>query len=238
PAFEPASSDRGGSMRPPVLIAVTIGLTMLCSVHASAQKPDLHAGGAQPSEIPNHETTEVLLPGYNLTGAKVTTDPICHIVSQVATDREIRMKIEGTRKIDDPDDKCSLFVTTPKGKAATWIVVDLTDEESEQQKTQERATETAKGAEFVARSGKSWKLIFAGGGKATYTVSDEVDDGMPLFKSSGGGTAKIMVSNDGTVSILETGCIRTGKVTGNTVKNGQSLGTCSPPGAWTGVVER
>ncbi len=225
-------------MRPAVLIAVAVGVAMGSSVPARAQKPDLHAGGAQPSEIPNHETTEVILPGYNLAGAKVTTDPICRIVSQVATDREIRMKIEGTRRVEDADSKCSLFVTTPKGKAATWIVVDLTDDEAEQQKTQERAAEMAKGAEFVARSGKRWKLTFAGGRTITYTVSEEVEDGMPLFKSSEGGTAKIMVSNEGMVSILETGCLRTGRVAGNTVKNGQSLGTCSPPGAWTGVVEK
>ena len=205
---------------------------------AWAQKPDLHAGGVQPSEIPNHETTDVTLPGLNLTGARVTSEDACRIVSQEATDREIRMKIEGTRKVEDTDGRCSLFVTTPKGKASTWIMVDLTDEEAEQQNTQQRAAEQAKGAEFVARSGKSWKLTFAGGGTATYTVSGEVDDGMPLFRSSAGGTAKIMVSNDGTVMILDSECVRTGKVVGNAVKNGESRGNCSPAGTWTGVVER
>ena len=221
------------------VLAIVAGVAFGSLGPAWGQKPDLHAGGAQPSEIPNHETTEVVLPGYFLTGATVTTDPICRIVSQeVVSDREIRMKIEGVRKVDDADGKCSLFVTTPKGKAATWIVVDLTDDEAEQQKTQLRAAEMAKGKEFVARSGKSWKLTFAGGVTTTYTVSDRPEDGLPVFTSSQGSTAKIVVSNAGVVSIVDSTCVRTGKLVGNTVKSGQSMGDCTPPGTWTGVVER
>ena len=58
---------------------VCAALTITCV--AMAQKPDLHAGAAQPSLIPNHKTTRVVLPGYHLAGATLTVDGACTLVT-------------------------------------------------------------------------------------------------------------------------------------------------------------
>ena len=208
------------------------------SSSAKGPKPDLHAGGASPSTIPNHAVTVVTLPGLHLTGARIITEKTCRVVSyQVVSDHEIKMNIEGTRTVDDKDDTCTLEVRTPAGSASTWIVVELTDAEQEQVKERERAEGEAKARAFIAKSGKVWHLTFSGGATETYSSAGANDDAMPIFHSATGDEVKIAVSNDGTVMIIEQGCMRSGTLAGNQVKNGQSRGECTPAGPWTATVD-
>ncbi len=205
---------------------------------AKAPKPDLHAGGASPSSIPNHAVTVVTLPGFHLTGARIITEKTCKVVSyQVVSDNEIKMNIEGTRTVDDKDDTCTLEVRTPAGSASTWIVVELTDAEQEQVKERERTEGDAKAQAFIAKSGKAWHLTFAGGAVEAYTSTGANDDAMPMFHNAAGDEVKIAVADDGTVMILEQGCMRSGKLIGTQVKNGQSQGECAPAGSFTATVD-
>jgi hypothetical protein len=228
-------------------IATAICIAMLClslpswaqSPPAKPAKPDLHAGGPSPSEIPNGETTEVVLPGYHLTGAHVDARPICTIESyQVTSDSEIRMKIKASRTIDDKDGACYLTIRTPGGTANAWVMVDFTESERADFDARQRAEERQKASMFVDRSGKSWHLTFAAGQQETYTATGADPDGMPSFQSSSGVSVKIAVSNTNKITIIDSGCIRTGSVAGNEVKNGQSMGQCDPAGSWTATVER
>lgn len=148
--------------------------------HTKPPKPDLHAGGANPSSIPNDATTEVTLPGFHLAGARVETGPQCSIVSPpIVTDNEIKMNIKGTRKVDDEEDKCDLVVHTAGGKASTWIVIELTEAQQQAQSAREKSEEQAKAEAFIAKAGKSWRLKFAGGVAETYTSTGENQDAMP-----------------------------------------------------------
>lgn len=204
---------------------------------AKGPKPDLHAGGANPSSIPNHAVTVVTLPGFHLTGARIVTGKICKVVSyEVVSDSEIKMNIEGTRTVDDEDDTCTLEVRTPAGSASTWIVVELTDAEQQQVKVREQAAGQAKAQAFIARAGKTWHLTFANGATETYSSTGADADNMLIFHNNGGGDVKIAVSDDGNVIIIEPGCIRSGKLADNQVKNGQSQGECAPAGEWTATV--
>jgi len=205
---------------------------------AKAPKPDLHAGGAKPSSIPNHAVTVVTLPGFHLTGARIITGNTCKVVSyQVVSDSEIKMNIEGTRSVDDKDDTCTLEVRTPAGSASTWIVVELTDAEQQQVKAREQAEGAAKAQAFIAKAGKAWHLTFAGGATETYSSAGADADDMPTFHNAAGNDVKIAVTNDGNVMIIEPGCMRSGKLTGTQVKNGQSQGECAPAGSWTATVD-
>ena len=94
----------------------------------------------------------------------------------------------------------------------------------------------AKAAAFLKRSGTAWHMIFANGATETYTSAGANDDAMPTFHNSAGRDVKIAVSNDGTVMMIEPGCIRSGKLADNQVKNGQSQGDCTPAGEWTATV--
>ena len=204
-----------------------------------APKPDLRAGGPSPSEIANDVETEVTLPGFHLTGAHVVTEPLCQLVSyQVVSDNEIRMKLKGTRSVDDKESQCGISVRTSGGSDSTWVVVDLTPDQEQERATHQRQQDQSKAAAFVDRSGKSWLLKFAGGATLTYTASSESADGMPEFQSSTGARAQIAVSNDSKVMIVEGGCMRSGTLTGAEVKNGTSMGDCTPSGNWTATVTR
>jgi len=204
---------------------------------AKGPKPDLHAGGASPSEIPNDAVTVVTLPGMHLTGAKIETGSICKAVSyEVVSDDEIKMNIKGTRTVDDKEDQCTLKVVTPAGSASTWIVVDLTDAQQQEFDAREKAEDEAKAAAFLKRSGTAWHLTFANGATETYSSAGANDDAMTIFHNSAGSDVKIAVSNDGTVMIIEPGCMRSGKLADNQVKNGQSQGECTPAGPWTATV--
>lgn len=205
---------------------------------AKAPKPDLHAGGAKPSEIPNDTVTVVTLPGFHLTGAKIETGSICKAVSyEVVSDNEIKMNIKGTRTVDDKENQCTLKVVTPAGSASTWIVVDLTDAQQKEVDAREKAQGEAKAAAFIAKSGKAWHLTFAGGATETYSSAGADADDMPIFHNAAGDDVKIMVTDDGTAMIIEPGCIRSGKLTGAQAKDGQSQGECTPAGSWTATVD-
>ena len=201
-------------------------------------KPDLHAGGPQPSLIPNDEVTEVVLPGLHLTGAKLDGDRNCKVVSyEVSSDKEIRMKIKGTRAVDESEEACYIKVSTAGGSATFWIVVELTEAQQAIADAHKRAAEAANASAFQSRSGKTWKLHFAGGASETYTLTGNNPDGMPTFQSNSGAEAQIAVSKDNMVTIIGTGCMRFGKLVGSEVKNGESRGDCNPPGSWTATVE-
>ena len=78
------------------LLNLCLGSTQAMGLSAKVPKPDLHAGGFDPSEIMNDAITDVTLPGFHFTGAHVDTGHLCTIVSyQVVSDNEIKMKIKG-----------------------------------------------------------------------------------------------------------------------------------------------
>ena len=96
-------------------LTLAICLLALASHSARSQPakpaPDLHAGGPSPSLIPNHETTEVTLPGLHLAGTTLTVDGACTLQSfQVVSDTAIKMKLHGNRVISDKEDGCFLHV--------------------------------------------------------------------------------------------------------------------------------
>jgi len=222
-----------------VFLLPCAGIAQAAEKSAKPPAPDLHAGGVQPSSIPNDATTEVTLPGFHLTGAHMTSGEQCSVVSTtVVSDNEIKMKIKGIRKTEDKDSQCTLTVHTPGGTASTWIVIELTDAEQQEQDAQTRATEMKAAQAFMQRSGKAWHLVFANGATESYTSTGSNDDGAPVFENQAGTSVKIMVSNDNIVMILEQDCMRSGKLAGNQVKNGQSQGACSPPGSWTATVSQ
>lgn len=202
---------------------------------AGAQKPDLHAGGAQPSEIENHKTTMVVLPGYHLAGATLTVDGACSLEKYTVQEKEVVMYLAANRAAKDRDGYCNLHVKNAAGSASTWIVVDLTDEETAQVNSADRSAEREKAARFMARSGNEWTLHFAGGGSLTYKLKPNGDPGVTIFTDDAGNEAKIMVANDATVLIIPSdgGCYRSGKLVGGRVTNGTSGGDCKPGGNWT-----
>jgi len=226
--------------------AAIVVLSVLISTLSAAQgpqakppKPDLHAGGPTPSAIPNGATTDVTLPGFHLAGAHVDAGPICKIESyQVASDQEIRMKIKGTRSVDHKDNACWITVRTPGGTARLWIVVDYTEEEQAAVDAKQRSDDQKNATAFQNRSGKAWRLTFAGNVHESYIATGADPDGMPTFQTSSGASVQIAVSNNNKVMIVESGCMRSGDLNGNEVKNGQSMGECKPSGAWTATVER
>jgi hypothetical protein len=202
---------------------------------AGAQKPDLHAGGAQPSEIENHKTTMVALPGYHLAGATLTVDGACSLEKYTVEEKQVVMFLAANRAVKDRDGYCNLHVKNAAGRASTWVIVDLTDEEQAQQDSTDRSAERVKAAQFMARSGNEWTLHFAGGGSLIYKLKPDADPGVTIFTDDAGNEAKIMVANDATVLIIprDGGCYRTGKLVGGRVTNGTSDGGCKPGGNWT-----
>ncbi len=220
----------------PGMISRLILLTVFTTT-ALAQKPDLHAGGARPSSIPNHETSKVTLPGYHLAHATFTVGGACTLVSYTATENQIVFTVTGARSISDHDGYCDLNVKNSAGQASTWIIVSLTESEVAQQQADARAIERQRFSEFVSRSGSKWILHFNNGATETYTSKSSNDDGVPLFTNSTGAEFKIMVGNDFTVTIIGESCYRTGKLSNGHVTNGSSMGTCTPPGSWTAVRE-
>lgn len=203
---------------------------------AGAQKPDLHAGGAQPSTLENHKTTKVVLPGYHLAGATLTVDGACSLLDFSASENQIVMQVAANRAVSDRDGYCNLHVKNTAGSASTWVVVGLTDDEQAQVSATEHSADKEKVAQFESRSGSEWKLHFADGGKATYKLKPgEGEAGVTVFTDDHGHEVKIMVANDATVLIVpsEGGCYRTGKLVDGRVTNGTSGGDCKPAGNWT-----
>ena len=213
---------------------ISAALTTNCV--AMAQKPDLHAGGAQPSLIENHKTTKVVLPGNHLAGATLTVDGACSLVSYSAADNQIVMQLAANRAVTDHDGYCNLHVKNAAGSSSTWVEVGLAEQEQADQNATDRSVEREKAAEFMARSGSEWTLHFADGGKMTYRLKPGAyEPGVTVFADDEGNKVKIMVANDATVLIVpaEGGCYRTGKLVGGRVTNGTSGGECKPGGNWT-----
>jgi hypothetical protein len=203
---------------------------------AAAQKPDLRAGGAEPSLLENHKTTKVVLPGVHLAGATLTVDGACSLVSYDASENQIVMQLEAKRAVADRDGYCNLHVKNAAGSTSTWVEVGLTDVEQAQVGSTDKSVEREKSAEVMARSGNQWTLHFAEGGKTTYKLKPETGEpGVTIFADDHGKEVKIMVANDATVLIVpsEGGCYRTGKLVGGRVTNGTSGGECRPGGNWT-----
>ena len=208
---------------------------MMLSCVAGAQKPDLHAGGAQPSLLENHKTTKVVLPGFHLAGATLTVDGACSLVSYDASENQIVMELATDRATTDRDGYCNLHVKNAAGSVSTWVEVGLTEEEQAQVNSTDRSAEREKAAQFMARSGNEWTLHFSDGGTMTYKLKPNADPAVTVFTDDAGKEAKIMVANDSTVLIVpsEGGCYRTGKLVGGRVTNGRSGGSCKPNGSWT-----
>ena len=113
-------------------VLVCVGLGPAYGFPVKPPKPDLHAGGAAPSSIPNDATTLVTLPGFHFTGAQIETGNICAVVSyQVVSDNKIEMRIKGQRPVTEKESQCTITVRTAGGAASTWIVVELTEARAE-----------------------------------------------------------------------------------------------------------
>ena len=213
-----------------------VGVALMVTCVAAGQKPDLHAGGAQPSLLENHKTTRVVLPGYHLAGATLTVDGACSLVSYDASENQIVMELAANRSVTDRDGYCNLHVRNAVGSVSTWVEVGLTDQEQAQVNATDRSADREKAVQFMARSGSEWTLHFAEGGKATYKLKPgEGEPGVTVFADDHGHEVKIMVANDSTVLIVpsEGGCYRTGKLVDGRVTNGTSGGECRPGGDWT-----
>ena len=213
---------------------LSAALVMSCA--AAAQKPDLHAGGAQPSLIENHKTTKVVLPGYHLAGATLTVDGACSLVSYDAGENQIVMQLAAERTLTDQDGYCNLHVKNAAGSASTWVEVGLTEQEQARVNSTDKSAEREKSAEVMARSGNEWTLHFAEGITTTYKLKPVMSEpGVTIFADDHGHEVKIMVANDATVLIVpsEGGCYRTGKLVSGRVTNGTSGGECKPGGNWT-----
>jgi hypothetical protein len=209
---------------------------MVMSCAAAAQKPDLHGGGAQPSLLENHKTTKVVLPGYHLSGATLTVDGACSLVSYDAGENQIVMQLAAERPLTDLDGYCNLHVKNAAGSASTWVEVGLTEQEQAQVNSTDRSAEREKSAEVMARSGNEWTLHFADGRTMTYKLKPVTSEpGVTIFADDHGHEVKILVANDATVLIVpsEGGCYRTGKLVSGRVTNGTSGGECKPSGNWT-----
>ncbi|MBS1800383.1 MAG: hypothetical protein JSS95_11195 [Acidobacteria bacterium] len=202
-----------------------------------AQKPDLRAGGPNPSSIPNHQTAKVVLPGYYLAGAQFTVDGSCTLVSYTASDRQIVMMLTGNRPIADGEGYCNLHVKTAAGHADAWMIVDFTGREQELIKKNARAAEREHTRAFLARSGSRWTLHFQDGSTDTYTSKPDSEPGLAAFSDGAGNEVKIAVGNDNTVTILSAQCWRTGTLSSGRVANGRSNGACAPPGPWTATMQ-
>ncbi len=209
-----------------VMVAMAFG-------QKAALKPDLHAGGATPSLIPNHETTMVSLPGSHLTGTTVTVDGVCVLKSyKVVSDSQIQMMLEGHRAIDDKEDGCFLHVHQGVFQTGTYVVVDLTQAEWDEENTQERAANKAKGEAYMASLGKQWVVHYANGASETFTAQPADEGELPDYTSASGVTAKFAVTG-GKVVMMSGSCMRSGILNGNQVKDGTAMGDCKPAGAWS-----
>ena len=226
---------------PPLLCAAKGGLllTLALAIPTAAQTtlaPDLHAGGPQPSSIPNHAVTAVTLPGFHLLGTTVTASGACALKSyKVVSDNEIRLTIEGDLPIDAKDDGCFLDVRKGAKKTGTYVVVELTEAEQHQKNAQEGAAAQAKANAYMAGLGTQWTVRHSDGATEVFTAQPADAGELPAFTNAAGESVKIMTTRDGTVVIVADSCMMTGTLTGNQVKDGKSQGNCKHSGAWTAV---
>jgi hypothetical protein len=223
------------------LAALNVVLALACTgsqAQRAASKPDLHAGGPKPSLLPNHTTTTVTLPGFNLTGTTLTaTGSVCTLKSyKIVSDSQIQMAIETHRKIDDKEDGCFLQVHQGAFETGTYVVVDLTQAEWDEKNAKQQADSKAKGEAYMAGLGKQWIVRLSDGSSETFTVQPAQPGELPDFAGSSGHTAKIMTTN-GKAVIVVGSCMRTGTLVNGQVKDGTSVGECKPGGSWTGQMK-
>lgn len=219
-----------------LLLTLTFAAASTAVIAQDAPAPDLHAGGATPSAVPNHDTTEVILPGLHLTGTTVTVTGVCTLASsQVVSDTEIRVKITGNRTLDDKDNSCSLQVHQGDKQASTSIVVNLTDSEQHQQDANKATADKAKADAYMATLGTRWTIKYGDGKSETLTIQPAEPGEVPDFSSNRGGTAKVMINGGNKVMIIANECILSGTITpDNKVEDGKVMaGNCPHPGAWT-----
>ncbi len=223
-----------------VLLVLAASMRLMPQTNpAKMPKPDLHGGGAKPSMITNGQQTLVTVPGFHFLHATVEAWGVCRLVEyKINTDTELQMLLEGRRTLDDKDDACHFRVRNAAGAATSWIVVGLTAEQEAERRAREEAAGRAKIAAVNQAAGKKWILHFANGAEDTYLAQGSNPDGMPVFKRSDDQTVKIFVRPDGSVTMIEEGCMRTGRMSGNKVEKGESAGDCRPAGSWSATVER
>ena len=217
---------------------IVTALLLLSAAPATAisqMAPDLGTGGASPSTIPNHDTTEVSLLGHSLTGTTVTVSGVCALQSfQVVSDTEIRVKLTASRTPDDKDGNCAALVHQGATQATANITVNLTDSEQRQFEARQAAAAKAKADQYAATLGTRWTLHYADGKSETLTIQPAEPGEVPDFASNRGGTAKVMINGGNKVMIIANECILSGTITDNKVDDGKVMaGTCPHPGAWT-----
>jgi hypothetical protein len=180
----------------------------------------------------------VTLPGYHLAGGAVEVTGGCRLAGyKVVSDTEIRMRLEGTRSIDDKDDGCFFTVRTAGGSAGGWVAVALTPEEQKEKRNRQQAASRAKVDAMMRAAGRKWVMRFADGASDIYTAKAPENPGMPEFQTVDGRTATIVIRPDRSVFFIEGNCVRSGKLVDVQVRNGESMAGCPPPGPWSGTVE-
>lgn len=224
------------------ILLFSVTATAAAQTQHRPPKPDLHAGGFHPSTIMNRAVTDVTLPGFNLSGAKVESEPMCPVVSyQVISDNEIRMKLRGEREVDEPSGQCTITIHTPGGTVSNWLYVKLTADEEKEHQAHQNAKDWGKVQQLLARTGKSWRITYSDGSTETYiSMHTDPNAGIPSFRSASGKTVQIAVGEDNGVTLIDTEheCMRGGKLVGTDLKDGESMGNCSPPGKWSATVTR
>lgn len=207
---------------------------VLMATMAAAQRPDLHAGGAKPSEIPNHVTTKVVLPGFHLGSSTLTVDGACTLSSYTKTENQMTMYVVGNRPVADREGYCNLHVKNASGHADTWIIVDHTDEEQQQSDAADRKAGMEKAAQMLSRAGKEWTVHHSDGTTEHYTFASSPEPAVALFSGPGGKQVKILVGNTNEAVIIgDDGCMLTGTLLQGRVNDGKYYGTCQRTGTWT-----
>ena len=156
----------------PTLIATLL----LTSIPAVAQRPDLHAGGAKPSTIPNHETTLVTLPGFHLAGPP-SPSPVSAPSSptRVVSDTQLTMMIEGHRP--SPKGRWLLPHRPSRSLTPAPTLSSTSPKPSGTRSTPKSvAHDQAQGEAYVAHLGKQWTLHYANGTSETFNAQP-VEDG-------------------------------------------------------------
>lgn len=215
--------------------ALLVAMLVAASATAVAQGIDLRGGWPQPSIIPNHQTTRVVLPGLHLAHVRLTATGDCSVVSYTPSENEIVMLLTGNRSLGESNRFCNLHVRRGTAKVYLEILVGWTAEEKGQMDDADRAETQQVMQAAVSRAGRRWVLRFASGETQTYIAKQAAPaQGAMLFTSSGGGEVTIGVGNDNSVVIVnDGGCLRTGQLIQGRVTNGASRCNCSPAGGWT-----
>lgn len=221
-----------------MLTRVLLACCAASAVTAQSSAPSiLGRGGARPTEVPNHETRTVTLPGLHLTGAKLRLWGSCRLASyDIVSDTLIRMQVEGVRA-PGSDETCHIQVFNARGHESTWIVVNLTPDEEKQVAEKKKAAGMAKLDAAVAAAGKRWQVRFGDGAVETWSARGNSPDGMPQFQDGAGHIIKIAVRPDNSVFVIREGCVLSGNLVNGRVTAGQAMPGCPHAGSWSATVE-